>query len=112
VGFDAGYFSGDLNLQGKTSPFIFNSYVFSKTFLNKRLTLSAVMNNPYNQFYTFRSTTSAQDFYQSGYNQIYYRSFALRINFKFGKLDSDIKKNQRGINNDDKKAGKSSAGTP
>jgi hypothetical protein len=111
LGFDAGYFSGDVNLQGKTSPYVFNSYVFSKTFMNKRLTLSAVMNNPYSQFYTFRSTTTTPDFYQSSYNQIFYRSFALRFNFKFGKLNSDIRKNQRGINNDDKKAGKSS-GTP
>jgi hypothetical protein len=71
-----------------------------------------VVNNPYNQFYTFKSTTTTPDFYQSSYNQIFYRSFALRINFKFGKLNSEIKKNQRGINNDDKKAGKSSAGSP
>ncbi len=108
IGFDAGYFSGDVNLQGKTSAYIFNSYVFSKTFFNKRLTLSAVMNNPYSQFFTFRSTTTTPDFYQSNYNQIFYRNFALRFNFKFGKLNSDIKRNQRGINNDDKKAGKSS----
>ena len=111
-GFDAGYFSGDVNLQGKTSAYIFNSYVFSKTFLNKRLTLSAVMNNPYSQFHTFSTTTTTPDFYQYTYNQIFYRSFALRFNFKFGKLNSDIKKNQRGINNDDKKAGKTSAGAP
>jgi hypothetical protein len=109
IGFDAGYFSGDINLQGKTSSYIFNSYVFSKTFLNKRLTLSAVVNNPYSQFFTFRSTTSTPDFYQSSYNEIFYRSFALRFNFKIGKLNSDIKRNQRGINNDDKKAGKSSS---
>jgi Outer membrane protein beta-barrel family/CarboxypepD_reg-like domain len=108
IGFDAGYFSGDVNLQGKTSAYIFNSYVFSKTFFNKKLTLSAVMNNPYSQFFKFTSTTTTPDFYQSNYNQIFYRSFALRFNFKFGKLNSDIKRNQRGINNDDKKAGKSS----
>ena len=111
VGFDAGYFSGDVNLQGNTSPFIYNSYTLSKTFLDKRLTLTAVMNNPYSQYYTFRSTTTTPDFYQSTYNQIFYRSFALRFNYKFGKLNSEIKKNQRGINNDDKKAGKTSAGT-
>ena len=85
---------------------------FRKHFLNKRLTLSAVMNNPYGQFYTFRTTTTTPDFYQLSYNQIPYRSFALRFNFKIGKLSSDIKRNQRGINNDDKKAGKSSAGAP
>ncbi len=111
-GFDAGYFSGDVNLQGKTSAYIYNSFSLAKTFLNKRLTLSAVMNNPYNQFFKFTSTTTTPDFYQSTYNEIFYRSFALRINFKFGKLNSDIKKNQRGISNDDKKAGKSSTGTP
>jgi hypothetical protein len=112
VGFDAGYFSGDVNLQGKTSAYVFTSYVFSKSFNNKRITLSAVMNNPYSQFYTFRSNTTTPDFNQSTYNQIFYRNFALRFNIKIGKLSSDIKKNQRGINNDDKKAGKSSAGTP
>ena len=32
VGFDAGYFSGDVNLQGNTSPYIYNSYVLSKHF--------------------------------------------------------------------------------
>jgi Outer membrane protein beta-barrel family/CarboxypepD_reg-like domain len=109
IGFDAGYFSGDINLQGKTSAYIYNSYVFSKSFLNKRLTLSAVMNNPYSQFFTFRSYTTTPDFHQSTYNDIFYRSFALRFNFKFGKLNSDIKRNQVGINNDDKKAGKSSS---
>ena len=112
IGFDAGYFSGDVNLQGKSNAFIYNSYVFSKTFLNKRLTLSAVMNNPYGQFYTFRTTTTTPDFYQLSYNQIPYRSFALRFNVKIGKLNSDIKRNQRGISNDDKKAGKTSAGAP
>jgi Outer membrane protein beta-barrel family/CarboxypepD_reg-like domain len=112
IGFDAGYFSGDVNLQGKSNAYIYNSYVFSKTFLNKRLTLSAVMNNPYGQFYTFRTTTTTPDFYQLSYNQIPYRSFALRFNVKIGKLNSDIKRNQRGISNDDKKAGKTSTGTP
>jgi hypothetical protein len=112
IGFDAGYFSGDVNLQGKSNAFIYNSYVFSKTLLNKRLTLSAVMNNPYGQFYTFRTTTTTPDFYQLSYNQIPYRSFALRFNVKIGKLNSDIKRNQRGISNDDKKAGKNAAGTP
>jgi len=110
IGFDAGYFSGDINLQGKTSAFIYNSYVFSKSFLNKKITLSAVMNNPYSQFFTFRSYTNTPDFHQSTYNDIFYRSFALRFNFKFGKLNSEIKRNQVGINNDDKKAGKTSAG--
>ncbi len=107
IGLDAGYFSGDVFLQGKNNPFVFTSYVFSKTFMNKRITLSAVANNPYTQYYSFKTITTTPDFHQVAYNQIPYRSFAIRFNFKFGKLDADIKRNQRGINNDDKKAGKS-----
>jgi len=110
VGLDAGFFSGEINLQGKTGPYVFSSYSFSKTFFDKRLTLAVAMNNPYSQFYTFKSTTSTPDFNQSSHNQIFYRAFALRVNFKIGKLNSDIKKNQRGINNDDKKAAKPAAG--
>jgi outer membrane receptor protein involved in Fe transport len=112
IGFDAGFFSGQINLQGQTSPFIYTSYVFSKSFKNKRITLSAVMNNPYSQFYTFKNTTSTPDFYQQSSNQIFYRSFAIRFNVKIGKLNSDIKRNQVRINNDDKKAAAPAAGTP
>ena len=111
IGFNAGYFSGNVTLQGSSSPFIFNQYLFSKEFLKKKLTLVLVANNPYSKYNTFRSTTNAADFYQSSYNQNYYRSFAFRVNFKFGKLNGDIKRNEHGIQNDDSKGGsKNSSG--
>jgi hypothetical protein len=105
-GIDAGVFSGDVNLQGKSSGFIYSSYVLSKTFLhNKKATISLVSNNPYSTFFTSRTHITTPDFYQSSFNQYPYRTFAIRFNFKFGKLNSEIKKNQRGINNDDTKSG-------
>jgi hypothetical protein len=110
VAFNAGFFSGNVNLQGSSSAFIFNQYLLSKEFFSKKLTLVLVANNPYSKFNTFRSTTNSADFYQSSYNQNYYRSFAVRVNFRFGKLNSDIKKNQHGINNDDTKGGGKSSG--
>ncbi|MEO3408182.1 TonB-dependent receptor [Mucilaginibacter sp. CAU 1740] len=110
VGLDAGFFSGDVTLQGKSSNFIFNSYVVSKEFLNKKLTISAVANNPYSKYRTFRSTTNTADFDQESLYHNRYRNFAVRVNFKFGRLNSEIKKNQRGINNDDTKGGGKSNG--
>ncbi len=111
LAFNAGFFSGNVNLQGSSSPFVFNQYLFSKEFFNKKFTLVLVANNPYSKYNTFRSTVNAGDFYQTSYNQNYYRSFAFRLNFRFGKLNSDIKKNQHGINNDDTKGGgKSTSG--
>jgi hypothetical protein len=108
---NGGYFSGGVTLQGQSSAFIFNQYVLSKEFLKKKATISLVANNPYSKFNTFRSTTNSADFYQTSFGQNYYRSFAVRFNFKFGKLSSDIKKNQHGIENDDTKGGgKSTSG--
>ena len=61
-GINAGIFSGDVNLQGKSSSFIFTSYVLSKTFLDKKATISLVSNNPYSKFFTFRSHTTTPIF--------------------------------------------------
>ena len=107
IGTNTGYFSGNVNLQGKSSYFIFNSYVFSKELLNKNATVSFVANNPWSKFWNGSSYTSTPDFYQQTNNENTYRTFAIRLSYKFGKLNSDIKKNQHGIDNDDTK-GKSS----
>ncbi|MCD8741092.1 TonB-dependent receptor [Mucilaginibacter roseus] len=110
VGLNAGYFSGSVTLQGKSRFFMYNSYVVSKEFWDKNASISLVANNPYGRFWKNTSTTITPDFIQnSTYNQIY-RHFAIRVSYKFGKLSGEIKKNQRGINNDDKSGGKSGGG--
>ena len=108
IGTNTGYFSGNVNLQGTTSYFIFNSYVFSKDLLNKNANISLVANNPWSKFWIGNSYTRTADFYQENNNYNTYRTFAIRLSYKFGKLSSDIKKNQHGIDNDDTK-GKSSS---
>ena len=105
LSFNAGFFSGNVNLQGSSSNFIFNQYLISQEFFKKKLTIVLVANNPYKKFNTFRSTVNSADFYQTSFNQNYYRSLAFRINFRFGKLNSQIKKNEHGIENDDTKGG-------
>jgi hypothetical protein len=107
---DAGFFSGDVTLQGKSSNFIFNSYVASKEFFNKKFTVSLVANNPYTKYRTYTGYTRTNDFYNTYSGTNPYRNFAIRLNYKFGRLNSEIKKNQRGINNDDTKGGGSKSG--
>lgn len=107
IGTNTGYFSGNVNLQGASRYFIFNSYILSKELLNKNATISFVANNPWSKFWNSTSYTSTPDFYQASNNENTYRNFMVRISYKFGKLNSDIKKNEHGINNDDTK-GKSS----
>jgi len=110
-GYNAGFFSGDVNLQGKTSNFIYNSYTVAKDFLNKKLTVTLVANNPYSKYRAYTNSSRTPDFIQSTSTENPYRHFAIRLNYKFGKLNGDIKKSQRSINNDDAKSSKSSGGS-
>lgn len=104
IGTNTGYFSGNVNLQGKSSYFIYNSYVFSKDLLDKKATISLVANNPWSKYWEGSSYTRTPDFYQESNNYNTYRTFAIRLSYKFGKLNSDIKKSEHGIQNDDVKA--------
>jgi len=101
---NTGYFSGNVNLQGKSSYFIYNSYVFSKDLLDKKATISFVSNNPWSKYWEGSSYTRTPDFYQESNNYNTYRTFAIRLSYKFGKLSSDIKKSEHGIQNDDVKS--------
>jgi hypothetical protein len=110
-GYNAGFFSGDVNLQGKTSNFIYNSYTVAKDLFNKKFTVTLVANNPYSKYRAYTNSSRTPDFIQSTSTDNPYRHFAIRLNYKFGKLNGDIKKSQRSINNDDAKSGKSSGGS-
>jgi len=109
-GINAGYFTGNITLQGKTGSGTYSSPVISKTFLNKTATIALAVNNPFSAFQTIRSSTATPQYEQSSFNQGNFRSFAIRFNYRIGKLTSDIKKNEHGIENDDTKGGGKSSG--
>ena len=110
LGLDAGYSSGDVQLQGHNSSYIFNSLVLTKEFLDKKANLSFVLNNPESKYHNNSNTTTTPQFYQYGYSYDPYRSIAIRLSYRFGKLNSEIKKEQHGINNDDTKGGNKAGG--
>ena len=65
-GIDAGFFSGSVNLQGNSNPFIYNSLpVVTKTFLDKKATISLVANDPETKYHKSNSTTATPQFYES-----------------------------------------------
>jgi hypothetical protein len=111
VGVNAGYFSGDVTLQGKASYFIYNSYVISKDLLKKKASISFVVVDPYSKYWNSRSYTNTPDYMETANNQQIYRSFQVKLNYRFGKLNSEIKKNQHNIDNDDIKPGSKDTGS-
>jgi outer membrane receptor protein involved in Fe transport len=103
AGVNAGFYSANVLLQGKSNATVFSSLSASKDVLKKKGSIFLNVSNPYTKYRNFNSYTRDPDFYQTATSQTPFRSFGFGFNYRFGKLKSDIKKNQRGINNDDTK---------
>ena len=73
----------------------------NKQLIKNKLSLSASIRNPFTKYRTNQTETNGPDFAQVNRNQVYFRSYSMSLNYNFGKLKGGIKKNKRGINNDD-----------
>jgi hypothetical protein len=97
-------------MEGHTEGRCISQYLISKELLKKKATLTLLATNLYSKYLSLQAASTALDFSQSPSNQFYYRSFGIRCNDRFRKLNSEIKKNQHGINNDDLKGNDSNGG--
>ncbi|HEY0667860.1 MAG TPA: DUF2012 domain-containing protein [Sphingobacteriaceae bacterium] len=91
----------NLSIQGTSNSFISSSFSVNKDLVKDKLSFSASANNPFAKYRTNHTETFGPNFTQESDNQTYYRSFNTSLNYRFGKLKATIKKNKRGINNDD-----------
>ncbi|MCE7058860.1 outer membrane beta-barrel family protein [Dyadobacter sp. CY343] len=91
----------NINLQGTNNAMTSYSFSISKDIMKDKLSLSAAANNPFTKFRNWRRETYGPDFNQLDYRRDYFRTFNFSLNYKFGKLKEAIKKNKRGIRNDD-----------
>lgn len=107
---NAGYYSPWITLQGQSNAYYYTSASFSKDFLKKKASFSASVNNPFQKWRSWRNETSTPEFNLVNDYSNFYRQFNFSINYKFGKLQDGIKKNKRGINNDDVSGGKGGGG--
>lgn len=89
------------SIQVTANAFATSSLSVNKELIKNKLFLSAAVNNPFTKFRNSITETTGDDFIQTNDNQVYFRSFRCSINYNFGRLKSDIKKNRKGINNDD-----------
>lgn len=102
---NGGYFSPWIQLQGKGSTFYFVGFAVNKDFLKKKLSVSLRANNPFWEDMKMTNTTTGRDFYSKSITWRTARDFSLSISYRFGSMKGQIKKVQRGISNDDQKAG-------
>jgi len=101
IGFDSRY----VMLQGTDNYWFGYGFSAQKEFFNGKLNVSFAANNPFKQFIKLDFFTQTPDFQNYNINYNFYRTFNLGLNYKFGGLNGSIKKNQRGISNDDTSGG-------
>lgn len=106
LGIDISYDSRYVLLQGRDNDFLYYSINGSKDVFKDKGTISVSSSNFFNKYRRLDFTTRGADFDQRRFNDIYYRRVNVRFIYKFGRLKEDLKKNQRGIRNDDQTSGR------
>ncbi|WP_207531980.1 outer membrane beta-barrel protein [Desertivirga arenae] len=92
---------GFSSVQTRTNGYTATSFGISKDLLQKKLSISANVSNPFNKFRFNREEINETGFWQLKRQQTYYRSLNTSINYRFGKLKESVKKSKKGITNDD-----------
>lgn len=104
------YYSPGVRLQGSSNSSVNSSLSLSKDLVKDKLTFSAYVSNPFAKFRDYSSESKGANFYQISHYQNVYRRYSFSLNYKFGRLKGSIKKNKRGIQNNDVQGGGSGAG--
>ena len=97
-------------LQGKGSSFLGYSLSLSKSFLDKRFTLSAFASNFLEKYQRYESHTEGAGFRSDSWNRYPQANFGLSVSYRLGELKASVKRVARSISNDDVKSGGSSGG--
>jgi ferric enterobactin receptor len=92
---------GQLTVQQQSNAYISTSLNVSKDIIKDKLTFSAFTNNPYKRYRLNTTNSFGPNFDQVSHDQQNFSSFGGSLSYKFGKLKESIKKNKRGISNDD-----------
>lgn len=86
---------------GRTNGFKASTFSLNKELIQNRLSFSGAISNPFTKYRSVEEQTIGPNFLQETNSQVYHRRFTVSLNYRFGKLKDEIKKNKRGIKNDD-----------
>ena len=92
-------------LQGKGSSFFDYGLSVNKSFLNKRLTLSAFASNFFKKYMDQSSTTEGAGFIRESSYKYSRQRFGISVSYRIGELKASVKKAARSISNEDVKGG-------
>jgi outer membrane receptor protein involved in Fe transport len=100
-----GIYSPGIMLQGKSSSYYYTSFGVSQYFLKRKLQLSLSASDPFWRSKKYTSDLKDITFKSHNVNTYLSRMARFNVTFNFGKMDLQVKKVNRGIQNDDVKSG-------
>lgn len=92
---------GQLTVQQQSNAYVSTSFSVSKDIIKNKFTFSAFTNNPFSRYRMNITNSFGPNFNQISRDQQNFSAFGASLDYKFGKLKESIKKNKRGISNDD-----------
>lgn len=98
-----GYYHGGRSYQTKYDGNVFNNIGIAKQLFDKKLRVSLSANNIHAKYSTWKSRTIGNGFTIYSENAGIQRSVSLSLTYSFGKMNTQVRKVQRTIVNDDLK---------
>lgn len=89
------------SIQGYTNAYFSSNVGLNKELVQHKLYFGMSVNNPFTKFRNIVNTTNGPDFVEHNINQAYFRSVSVSLNYNFGKLNGDVKRSRKSINNND-----------
>lgn len=99
-----------ISLQGRGGGFYNYGLNVNKSFLDKRLTISAFANNLFEGRFSYKNKTYEAAFKDVSESRFVTRRFGVSVSYRIGELKAQVKKASRTISNDDVKEGGGSEG--
>ncbi len=97
-------------LQGKTGSYYSYDFSASKSFMDKKLSITFACVNPFNKYFKYKSNMAGTNFAYNVQYKFCTQYFVLGVSYRIGKLNAGVKKAQRSIANDDVKQGGGKSG--
>ena len=88
-------------LQGRANGFFYSAFNFNKEIIKDRFGIAGGIKNPFTKYRKVVNQTSGPAFSQVFQSNNYFRSFNVSLNYKFGGLKDEIRRNRVGIDNND-----------
>ena len=99
-----------ISIQGRGSSYYDYGLSLNRSFIDKRLTLSAFAYNFLKKYTDYSNSISSASFSQNTNSSYSRMRYGFSVSYRIGELKASVKKAARTINNDDVKGGGSSEG--